>query len=93
MIIISLPLMLTGELKENYTKLCTIDIDVSHAPLRECKKAHGKGTVFVLCYEIILIFGLTELKAQVAWKDLKVRADGHCSIPTSGADHFRTYSV
>lgn len=53
---------------ENYTKLFTIDIDLSHAPLREYKKGNGGGTVFVLCYEIVLIFGLTELKVQVAWK-------------------------
>ncbi|KJA20618.1 hypothetical protein HYPSUDRAFT_166744 [Hypholoma sublateritium FD-334 SS-4] len=56
---------------KNYTKLCTIDIDLSHAPVRECKKGDRGGTVFVLCYEIVLIFGLTELRAQVAWKDLK----------------------
>ncbi len=71
---------LTCDLKENYTKLCTINIDLSHAPLREYKKGPGRGAVFVLSYEIVLVFGLTELKAHAAWKDLKVRAEGHCSM-------------
>ncbi|KAF9524963.1 hypothetical protein CPB83DRAFT_944651 [Crepidotus variabilis] len=54
---------------ENYTKLCTITVDLSHLPLQARPKATGRGTFFRLDYEIVLLFGLTELKAQVAWKE------------------------
>lgn len=67
---------------ENYTKLCTITVDLSHLPLQARPKATGRGTFFRLDYEIVLLFGLTELKAQVTWKekvcvDSSVTAQGY----------------
>lgn len=56
-------------LAENYTKLCTINVDLSHLPLTARPKATGPGLFYRLDYEIVLLFGLTELKAQVAWKE------------------------
>jgi hypothetical protein len=53
---------------ENYTKLCTIEIDLSHLPLSFRPKYFGRGSFYRLEYDIILLFGLTELKAMVAWK-------------------------
>jgi len=53
---------------KNYTKLCTIDVDLSHLPLMPRNRAAG-GTYFRLDYEIVLLFGLTELKALIAWKE------------------------
>jgi hypothetical protein len=32
-------------------------------------KATGKGSLFHVDYDIILLFGTTELKAQVAWME------------------------
>ena len=53
---------------ENYTKLCTIKIDLSRLPLSSRPKYFGKGSFYRLEYDIILLFGLTELKTLVAWK-------------------------
>jgi len=54
---------------DNYTKLCTIAVDLSHLPLTPRAKPSGTGTFYRLDYEIVLLFGLTELKAVVAWKE------------------------
>jgi hypothetical protein len=44
-------------------------VDLSHLPLTARPKATGPGLFYRLDYEIVLLFGLTELKAQVAWKE------------------------
>ena len=49
-------------------KICTIDIDLSHVPLGTLPKPSG-GRYYRLDYEIVLLFGLTELKALAAWKE------------------------
>ena len=54
---------------DNYTKLCTIDADLSRVPLLPKSKASGSGSFYRLDYDIVLLFGMTELKAQVAWKE------------------------
>ena len=53
----------------NYTKLCTIKIDFSHLPLTPLSKSSGEGIYYRIDYEVILLFGLTELQAMVAWKE------------------------
>ncbi|KAH9485815.1 Heat shock 70 kDa protein 12B [Psilocybe cubensis] len=53
----------------NYTKLCTIEIDLSNVPLSPRSKPNSAGVYYRLDYDIVLLFGLTELKAQVAWKE------------------------
>jgi hypothetical protein len=52
---------------DNYTKLCTIEVDLSHLPLRP--KYSGGGPIYRLDYDIVLLFGLTELQAMLAWKE------------------------
>ena len=54
---------------ENYTNLCTIEMDLSYVPLSPRSKSFGQGTYYLLEYEVILLFGLTELQAMVAWKE------------------------
>jgi hypothetical protein len=54
-------------LLDNYTKLCTLEADLLQAMVTQ-PKANGKGSFYKADYDIILLFGLTELKAQVAWK-------------------------
>jgi hypothetical protein len=54
-------------LLDNYTKLCTLEADLSQAVVVR-PKANGKGSYYKAECDIILLFGLTELKAQVAWK-------------------------
>ncbi len=58
---------------DNYTSLCRIEIDVSEIPAVKCATLHGRGVYFALNCEVILIFGLTEIKAQAAWLDRNVR--------------------
>jgi hypothetical protein len=54
---------------ENYTKLCSITVDLSHMRLTSMKKLTGEGIYYRLDVDIVLLFGLTELKAQIAWKE------------------------
>ena len=54
---------------DNYTKLCTIEADLSRVPLFPRPKATGKGSFYRVDYEIVLLFGMTELKALIAWKE------------------------
>ena len=54
---------------ENYTDLCTIKVDLSHLPLSPQAKYSGGGTCYYFKYNIVLLFGLTELQAVVAWKE------------------------
>jgi hypothetical protein len=65
---------------ENYTKLCSIDIDLSYLPLTPRAKSTGAGTFYRLDYDIVLLFGLTELKAQVAWKEGVSGSSSYCIL-------------
>ena len=53
---------------DNYTKLCTIEADLSRA-ISTLPKVRGKGSFLRVDYDIILLFGMTELKAQFAWTE------------------------
>ena len=44
-------------------------MDLSHLPLSPRAKHSGIGTFYLLEYEIVLLFGLTELEAMIAWKE------------------------
>jgi len=55
--------------KNNYTKLCTIEVDVSRAAIHTLPNASGMGSFYQVDCEIILLFGMTELKAQVSWME------------------------
>ena len=55
---------------DNYTKICTIEADLSHITLTPRYERKGeRGQYFRLDYDLVLLFGLTELKAQVAWRE------------------------
>jgi len=55
---------------DNYTKICTIEVDLSHITLTPRYKGRGeRGQYYRLDYDLVLLFGLTELKAQVAWRE------------------------
>jgi len=47
--------------------LCTIEVDLSRATL--VPKATKKGSYYSVEIDIILLFGMTELKAQIAWQE------------------------
>jgi len=50
-------------------ELCTIKVDLSRVPKLPQRKANGNETFYKVKYDIILLFGMTELKAQIAWKE------------------------
>ncbi|KDR69384.1 hypothetical protein GALMADRAFT_255879 [Galerina marginata CBS 339.88] len=53
---------------ENYTKVCYIEVDLSH--LRPEKQRNSdKKKYYTIEYSIILLFGMTEMKAQVGWME------------------------
>ena len=54
---------------DNYTKLCTIEADLSRAPILTQPKATGKEIFYTVHYDVILLFGTTELQAQLAWME------------------------
>ncbi|PPQ68957.1 LOW QUALITY PROTEIN: hypothetical protein CVT26_001828 [Gymnopilus dilepis] len=50
----------------NFTHLCTIITDLSHLPLK--RQVNRRGSPYYQVYfDVVLQFGLTEMKAQVAW--------------------------
>jgi hypothetical protein len=49
--------------------LCTIEADLSRVPLIPRPKASGQGNFYRVDYDIVLLFGMTELNAQIAWKE------------------------
>ncbi|KAL0057726.1 hypothetical protein AAF712_008969 [Marasmius tenuissimus] len=54
---------------EQYPALCTVEADIPDAKAVKCLKTPGTGQRYYrIDYEVILLFGLTELKAQIAWK-------------------------
>ena len=52
--------------------LCRVEADISSAPYTS--KIAEKQTGYRRDYEATLLVGLTELKAQICWKDAAVRA-------------------
>jgi len=53
---------------DQYSRLCTIKADISHLPKTPKKNPSG-GTYYRIDYSVILLFGLTELKAQLCWNE------------------------
>lgn len=52
---------------ENYMELCTVVGDISHLP--QPAKEGPTGYYYEVYYDIVLIFGLTELQIMVAWQE------------------------
>ncbi|KAF9480734.1 hypothetical protein BDN70DRAFT_893887 [Pholiota conissans] len=65
---------------KNYRKLCKIDTKLSNLPMKKTQKTKGSGVYYIVKYDIILIFGLTELKAQIAWKEKGVEKRSEAKI-------------
>ncbi|KAF5317127.1 hypothetical protein D9611_003509 [Ephemerocybe angulata] len=57
--------------EDNYTKLCSIEVDLKHlASIADQFKRNGpEGPFYRLHYKLILLFGLSELKAVFSWKE------------------------
>jgi len=53
---------------DNYTGLCTVVTDLSKVPLFPSRGENG-AIVYRIDYDVVLLFGLTELAAQLSWKE------------------------
>ena len=49
--------------------LCTIEADLSQAPILTQPNATGEGRHYIINIDVILLFGMTELQAQLAWME------------------------
>ncbi|KAJ7063914.1 hypothetical protein C8F01DRAFT_1129822 [Mycena amicta] len=57
----------------NYSTLCTVSADTSGIAKTLKPRLNRQGTTFyTLKFSVVLSFGLTELKAEIAWTDEKV---------------------
>ncbi|KAF8557817.1 hypothetical protein OG21DRAFT_1595682 [Imleria badia] len=64
-----------------FTPLCDMIADTSKiAGSLRPRKAAGGGNYYRLSFDVILLFGLTELKAQISWNDKGVEKRGPASI-------------
>jgi len=54
---------------DNYSTLCSIEADLSRAPVLTRPKVTGAGSFYLVKCDIILLFGMTELQAQLAWTE------------------------
>jgi len=59
---------LIAYLIDNYTENCTITADLTAVPYSTAVNDDG-ATYYRFHYDIIMLFGQTELKAQLAWKE------------------------
>jgi hypothetical protein len=67
--------------KDKFETLCRVKADISNAPYTSKLMEPGK-TAYRRDYEIILLVGLTELRAQASWVDSEtVRAHLVLRIP------------
>jgi hypothetical protein len=69
-------LLLTAIHTGNYSLLCKIEMDLSGVDTESLAQTGPEGKFYLFHYKVILMFGLTELKAQVAWKENVSRAIG-----------------
>jgi hypothetical protein len=60
---------------DNYTELCTIEVDLSHLPLSPQPKYSEEGNFYMVKYDIVLLFGMTEFKAAIAWMENVLELD------------------
>ena len=66
---LSMRSMLTNR-KDRFETLCHVVADISEAPYTRKLGVSGK-VCFTRRFDVVLLVGLTELKAQIRWKDSK----------------------
>ncbi len=54
---------------ELYSTLCYVEGDLSHVPKPGIYSHYIHDLYYKVDFDIILLFGLTELKAFIAWKE------------------------
>ncbi|KAJ7628237.1 hypothetical protein DFH06DRAFT_1480634 [Mycena polygramma] len=63
---------------EHYRLACKIEADTSRLP--KYPRQVGKRTYFEFTFEVVLSFGLTELKAEIAWMENGIERRGPAQI-------------
>ncbi|KAK7472127.1 hypothetical protein VKT23_000249 [Stygiomarasmius scandens] len=63
---------------ENFFTLCSVEADASQIPVKP--QLHQGQVHYSIGYSIILLFGLTELKAQIAWSENGIEKRGPAQI-------------
>ncbi|KIJ11257.1 hypothetical protein PAXINDRAFT_15797 [Paxillus involutus ATCC 200175] len=68
--------------RDSYTTLCSVRADTSK--LAHSMQPHylpdGGGTYYSIFFYVVLLFGLTELKAQISWRDKGVEMRSPASV-------------
>ncbi|KAI6029300.1 hypothetical protein BKA83DRAFT_4216861 [Pisolithus microcarpus] len=65
----------------SYTHMCTIRADTSKlAPIMQSHQLPGGGVYYSMWIEVIILFGLTELRAQISWKENNVEVRSAAAI-------------
>ncbi|KAF6763915.1 hypothetical protein DFP72DRAFT_800828 [Ephemerocybe angulata] len=58
-----------------FTKLCSVQADLSKLPLEPIPKGNGvEGTFYRVKYSVVLLFNSAELKAHIRWEEVSERA-------------------
>ena len=56
-----------------YSKLCTIEVDLSHlwntSNIQTLPKRLGHGVYYKVKYDVVMLFGGTEIQTQLCWKE------------------------
>ncbi|KAE9395088.1 hypothetical protein BT96DRAFT_923111 [Gymnopus androsaceus JB14] len=52
-----------------YSTACTVTADISQVSPKRLRNPRNGLIYYETEYDVILLFGLTELKAQIAWKE------------------------
>ncbi|KAF6752246.1 hypothetical protein DFP72DRAFT_991107 [Ephemerocybe angulata] len=59
---------------DNYAKLCTVQMDLSHLPIVPRAKSNGQGDFWFLEYTYVLCFSSVELRAAISWTEARHRS-------------------
>ncbi|KDR70823.1 hypothetical protein GALMADRAFT_254436 [Galerina marginata CBS 339.88] len=65
---------------DNYTRVCFIEVDLSGLPMVPKFSAGTRKHYFRIEYDIVLLFGLTELRAQIVWMEKGVEKQSPAKI-------------
>jgi len=52
-----------------YSILCYVEADLSHIQKKAKTSPVDKGRYYQIVYDVVLLLGLTEMKAYIAWKE------------------------
>ena len=71
-----------------FTNLCQVEADLrSCGGITRRQKSDGSGMYYAAFFDIVLLFGLTEFKVQIAWDE----DVSHFIYSTSGSAHGRYF--